>query len=533
MDYTKDMEQIKRVQDKLARMARREGNLVRLEDRAPRQWLELLVEDECVRLPEDYWEIISQSADGGQVPDVWGVRHWRPLQNIGDREVNLGVPYPPAEDPKALRGGLVRTSDPTRLPGQVLLMGNRALGWSLITAGPCAGEVWTVGRFRMKESRAELLPTAFSDSDMGTYCVRRAPACTFSQWLEMVLDGNLEAYLTFCLTGEGGRFGRSRRLDRVIAEDFTWPDGADPAEQCVRWLENNRFVHQGPGDGWSGYLMSQIRHTLGLLPQERDGKLAARREAQQKPGYPWDNERTREWAHIKELMRVIREAEEKGEPWGSADPDEARLFHKAGELLHSKRFQARGEGVRDLSFLTGLSQLKELDLWDNDIEDLLPIASLTGLRELWLPYNLISDLSPLAGLDKLVQLKVYGNRITSLEPLRGLTNLNVLDLRGNPLESGTLACLRKCKRLGMLDLSNTGLGDISDLEFCRAWNLDLYDNPDLTGLEVISTMKRLSCLYLDTAVARRYDIQALAPQLSEHVELGGISLYVWPEKYFN
>ena len=152
---------------------------------------------------------------------------------------------------------------------------------------------------------------------------------------------------------------------------------------------------------------------------------------------------------------------------------------------------------------------------------------------MWVPYNLISDLSPLAGLDKLVQLKVYGNQITSLEPLRGLTNLNVLDLRGNPLEPGALACLRKCKRLGMLDLSNTGLGDISGLEFCRAHVLDLQNNPGLTGLEVISTMKRLCCLSLDTEVARRYDVQTLAPQLIEYGELDGLSVYVWPEKYYN
>ena len=39
------------------------------------------------------------------------------------------------------------------------------------------------------------------------------------------------------------------------------------------------------------------------------------------------------------------------------------------------------------------------------------------------------------------------------------------------------------------------LGDISDLEFCRAWNLDLYENPNLTGLEVISTMKREMFLF--------------------------------------
>lgn len=504
-------EQIKRTLDKLAWMAEREGNLVRLEEQTGKRWLEEFEAEHGVCLPEDFREIVSRTADGGTVPDVCNIRYWRPLQNVGDRDVKLGVPYPPAEDPKALRGELVQVPEPSKLPGQFLLMGGGRLGWSLITAGPCAGEVWTVG----------------------TFGVRRAPACTFAQWLELVLDGNLEPYLTFCLTGEGGRFGRSRRLDEVIGAGFTWPEGADPAERCARWLETNRFVHQGPSDSWAGYLRGQVRHTLGLLPQERDEGLAARRAAQQKPGYRWDNGQTREWARIGELLPVVREAEERGEPWGSDDPEEAELFRRAAELIHEKRFQARGEGIRDLSFLEGLTHLKEVDLWDNDIEDLSPLASLTGLRELWIPYNLISDLSPLAGLDKLVQLKVYGNRITSLEPLRGLTSLNTLDLRSNPLEPGTLACLRKCKRLGMLNLSDTGLGDISDLEFCRAWNLDLYDNPDLTGLEVISTMKRLCCLYIDTAVARRYDIRALAPQLTEYGELGGISLYVWPEKYYN
>ncbi len=68
----------------------------------------------------------------------------------------------------------------------------------------------------------------------------------------------------------------------------------------------------------------------------------ARRAAQQKPGWQWDKER-------------------------------------AAELIHPKRFQARGEGIRDLSFLEGLTGLKELDLWDNDIGDLSPLASLTGL----------------------------------------------------------------------------------------------------------------------------------------------------------
>ena len=512
MDYTTDAAQIKRVQDKLAWMAQREGKLVRLEEPAGSGWTAEFEANQHVSLPEDFREIVSRTAVGGTLPDVCNIRYWRPLWNmeIEDREASLDVPYPPAEDSRALRGELTEHANPSKLPGQILIMGDDHLGWSLVTAGPCTGEIWTIGDFG----------------------VRRAPACTFAQWLELVLDGNLEAYLTCCLTGEEGRRGRSRRFQDVIGADFAWPVGAVPAEQCARWLEDNRFVHQGPSDSWAGYLRGQLRQTLALLPQERDEKLSARRAAQQKPGWQWDKERAAEWARVGELIQVVRTAEENGEMWGSTDPREEELFRRAAELVHPKRFQARGEGIRDLSFLEGLTGLKELDLWDNDIEDLSPLATLTGLRELWLPCNLISDLSPLAGLDKLVQLNVYGNRITSLEPLRGMTGLNQLNLRGNPLEPGTLACLRKCKRLGMLNLSDTGLGDISDLEFCRAWNLDLYENPNLTGLEVISTMKRLSCLYLDTNVARRYNIPALAPQLTEHVELGGISLYVWPEKYF-
>lgn len=328
------------------------------------------------------------------------------------------------------------------------------------------------------------------------------------------------------------------------------------ADAGAQFPDVDGFFYSGPSpDVWAGYLKSQLRRTLAPLPQEQDDCLAALREAQSQPGWQWNASRAEHlenacgwereelerhifWNDLEEVARLrklVRAIQENGEELVKAGltREEKHLFRQAAELVKAKRFQQRGVRIRDLSFLEGLTQLKELDLWDNDIEDLSPLASLTGLRELWLPYNLISDLSPLAGLDRLVQLHVYGNRITSLEPLRGLTSLNTLDLRGNPLEPGALACLRKCKRIGMLDLSNTGLGDISGLEFCRAHILDLYHNPDLTGLEVISTMKRLCCLDLDTEVARRYDIQTLAPQLIEYAELDGLSVYVWPEKYYN
>lgn len=177
--------------------------------------------------------------------------------------------------------------------------------------------------------------------------------------------------------------------------------------------------------------------------------------------------------------------------------------------------------------------MRELDLRCNDVEDLSPIASLHNLKELTLDFNLISDLSPLAELDQLRHLYLRRNKIHSLEPLQGMRSLNTLTLCNNPLEQGTLAWLRKCKRLGTLDLTSTGLQDISDLEYCRVWSLDLYGNPGLTGLEVITTMKNLCCLRLDWRTARQYDICRLVPRMTEYARYGDQIIYVWPEKFFD
>lgn len=543
---TYDRKQYNKAKEKLLWMQENCPKLMQLDLPADRDAVAQLEREQGVALPGDYRAIVVNVASGGLLPAFLNQRHWRNLWS-GGRNLRLGQPYPPAEQMESGGRQSVAVEAPDKLPGQFLLMGDAQLGWSLVTAGPCAGEVWTIGEFGAV----------------------RAPGCTFTQWLELVLDGTLPEYIRYCFTGMDGPAPVWKVLLDLLAIGPVWKE--EPAKKCQRWLDRKRkpipkkgefpreepeddFVYVGPSPNvWAGWVKNRLKDALRPLPQEQSAALMKLREAQASPRWKWGRPRP---GVDKNLSRELREAlggELDRVYW--EDPEEMRLLGRlvreydsldqgtlsdherfllgTAKELRGKEFQARGVGIRDLSFVEGLAGLRRLDLWDNDIEDLSPLASLTGLRELWLPYNLISDLSPLAGLSGLAKLRLTGNKITSLEPLRGMTGLNDLDLRGNRLEPGALACLRKCKRLGMLDLSYTGLGDISGLEFCRAWNLDLYGNPDLTGVEVISTMKRLCCLYIDTEVARRYDIQALAPQLVEYGELGGISLYTWPEKYYN
>ena len=90
-----------------------------------------------------------------------------------------------------------------------------------------------------------------------------------------------------------------------------------------------------------------------------------------------------------------------------------------------------GNAVTDISALAGMTKLAELHLSDN--AGLRDITALSGLTELWylsLDGTRVSDLTPLSGLTKLETLDLSYTEVEDLRPLYGLTGLRSLDLRG-------------------------------------------------------------------------------------------------------
>ncbi|MDT7013189.1 hypothetical protein RI532_01935 [Levilactobacillus namurensis] len=65
--------------------------------------------------------------------------------------------------------------------------------------------------------------------------------------------------------------------------------------------------------------------------------------------------------------------------------------------------------VRDLTPLSGLTKLTELNIQNNSISDLTPLANLTNLTKLSASFNHISDFRPLQGLTNLKDI-TYGNQ---------------------------------------------------------------------------------------------------------------------------
>ena len=117
--------------------------------------------------------------------------------------------------------------------------------------------------------------------------------------------------------------------------------------------------------------------------------------------------------------------------------------------------------ISDLSALSGLTNLRSLNLFLTNISDLSALSGLTNLTELDLSGTNISDISALSGLTNLTWLDLSVTNISDLSALSGLTNLTELDLfLTNISDLSALAGLTDLERLY---LSETNISDISAL----------------------------------------------------------------------
>ena len=124
--------------------------------------------------------------------------------------------------------------------------------------------------------------------------------------------------------------------------------------------------------------------------------------------------------------------------------------------------RVNSNSISDLSPLSGLTKLTELNLFRNTIADLSPLSNLTELIELDLSGNVyISDLSPLSGLAGMRTLQLYSNNISDLSPLSNLTDLRWLGVSNNLIWD--IAPLSNLTELRGVSLSNNAVSDLSPL----------------------------------------------------------------------
>ena len=171
-----------------------------------------------------------------------------------------------------------------------------------------------------------------------------------------------------------------------------------------------------------------------------------------------------------------------------------------------------GPGLRDIGALSGLTELTSLQISNNGdypyIRDLSPLSGLTQLKTLEFWSYGIEDLAPLAGLTQLEELRIIGSEAayTTTAPLSGLTQLRVLSLpsMADPANYLDLSGLSNLTELTEFSFYGgvTSYAPLKNLTKLQSLSLmgNYYDGEGPGDLSAFSGLTRLTDLELSLSV---------------------------------
>ncbi|NLE16805.1 MAG: leucine-rich repeat domain-containing protein [Spirochaetales bacterium] len=173
------------------------------------------------------------------------------------------------------------------------------------------------------------------------------------------------------------------------------------------------------------------------------------------------------------------------------------LSQPEGDIMRSDclsivRLKPCGLGIKSLEGIQNLENLENLNLapdlhgsddvsdWTyNEVSDLTPLTNLTKLKQLNLKHNLIEDITALSGLTELLVLSLNENQVEDISPIQNCTKL--LDLRFNKNFINDISSLSNLVNLEVFwtnDNKDNSDGDLSGLT-----NIDVVENfSNLTSL---------------------------------------------------
>jgi hypothetical protein len=167
--------------------------------------------------------------------------------------------------------------------------------------------------------------------------------------------------------------------------------------------------------------------------------------------------------------------------------------------LH-KPFRLHFQSVKGIAGLHSLSDIAGCTKIEINAGEMTDIGELRGFKHLKIlgmsqtPINGLSiiDISPISSMTDLRELNLGGSKVTDVTPISGLTNLRVLNLYDTPVRD--LSPLSRLVLLESLEIRATGARDMSVLagmKYLRELGIDGKQGPDLTKLSHSKALKIL------------------------------------------
>lgn len=117
--------------------------------------------------------------------------------------------------------------------------------------------------------------------------------------------------------------------------------------------------------------------------------------------------------------------------------ENAKHIETVGTLSKMQDLGIQYCGIEDIRFLSGLTELRGVNLNGNSITDITPLAGLNKLERLGLAENRVNDISVIGNLSNLFDLALDDNEIQDISVLMKLPKLNQVGLSDNQIEDLT------------------------------------------------------------------------------------------------
>lgn len=171
-----------------------------------------------------------------------------------------------------------------------------------------------------------------------------------------------------------------------------------------------------------------------------------------------------------------------------------------GKCVNLKQMELlSGNSKVNMSFFSGLKNLKELKLGFLGQGDLAPLSSLSSLEKLEFDEEIvygdnyhIIDLKPLKPLTNLKELKLNRNPIADLTPLQGLLQLKYLGVHSYELKD--ISPLKSLKQLEHLEVSGdfVNISGLSELINLKVLSVGAHNLKNISGVGKMSKLTHLS-----------------------------------------
>ena len=172
-----------------------------------------------------------------------------------------------------------------------------------------------------------------------------------------------------------------------------------------------------------------------------------------------------------------------------------------GELAQLRALHLRDMPGTSIAWISTVPHLAELTVSNcPNLKDLAALGSLTSLQTLDLSMTPVVDLSPLTSMRELRQLDLLCTDVRSIAPLGALTKMEELNLMMAPLENLVgLATCGRLRRLVVCPVSYRDLSSVSGLSELEVLWLDADDR--LVDLEPLRPLRQLREITIDGGAA--------------------------------